>query len=360
MARSGIVIIGNYGATNVGDEAVLSGVLTLAKQHGGKPVTVLSYDPSRTTAEHGCEASPLLPFGVRSFLRFDWLRSFRILARSEEVWIGGGALFTDEKLFAILLWGWHVLWSRLLCGRVVLVANTVGPIRTPTGSRLMRLILPMVHAASVRDAESEKVLRCLGFKRGVTVGADPAFLIEPVAENADFPKTIIISLRPWIRDTPGLLPDLAAWIDARADAGYRVTLLPFQTMHDDDRVVLADLYSRVTKKDSIELVEKAEDLPSIMRRIASADLVVGMRLHSLILSTVQETPFVGLSYSDKVTNFCWSVGMEESCFDLGNWNRDAFSRETEQILTNTEEVRLLLAMMREKMCQAALTLSPKA
>lgn len=359
MARSGIVIIGNYGATNVGDEAVLSGVLTLAKQHGGKPVTVLSYDPARTADEHGCEAAPLLPFGIRSFLRFDWLHSFRLLARSAEVWIGGGALFTDEKLFAVFLWGWHVLWGRLLCGRVALVANTVGPIRTGKGRFLMRMILPMVHSASLRDRESEAVLRSLGFEGGIIVGADPAFLIEPI-EDVTREKTIIVSLRPWIHETPGLLADLSSWIDTKTADGYRITLLPFQTMHDDDRTVLSDLYSRVTNKDSVEFVQHAESLPSIIRRIASADLMVGMRLHSLILSAIQGTPLIGLSYSDKVTNFCRAVGREESCFDLGKWNRDAFRQQAERILANAEEVRSSLLKLRDPMRQAALTLSPEA
>ncbi len=359
MPRNGIVIIGNYGATNVGDEAVLLGLLMLVRQRVNKAVTVLSYDPVRTADEHGCEAAPLLPFGIRSFLRFDWLHSFRLLARSAEVWIGGGALFTDEKLFAVFLWGWHVLWGRLLCGRVSLVANTVGPIRTAKGRFLMRMILPMLHSASVRDSESEAVLRSLGFSRKITVGADPAFLIEPIV-GVTREKTIIVSLRPWIRETPGLLADLASWIDARSEEGYRVTLLPFQTMHDDDRVVLCELYSHVARRDSVELVYEAERLPAIMKRIASAELVVGMRLHSLILSTVQGTPFIGLSYSDKVTNFCRAVGREESCFDLGKWNRDAFWQQADRILVDREEVHSSLLKVRNGMRQVALTLSPQA
>lgn len=356
MARSGIVIIGNYGATNVGDEAVLSGVLTLAKQHGGKPVTVLSYDPARTADEHGCGAAPLLPFGIRSFLRFDWLHSFRLLARSAEVWIGGGALFTDEKLFAVFLWGWHVLWGRLLCGRVSLVANTVGPIRTAKGRFLMRMILPMLHSASVRDSESEAVLRSLGFSRKITVGADPAFLIEPIV-GVTREKTIIVSLRPWIRETPGLLSDLADWVDKKVEQGYRCTLLPLQTMHDDDRTVLVALHSLLMRKDSVDIITEAEDLPSVMNRIASAELVVGMRLHSLILSTVHGTPFVGLSYSDKVANFCRSVGMEEYCLDLGHWNIDVFNAQATRLLAHQMGIRQHLRNTALGMREAAMQLS---
>lgn len=360
MPRNGVVIIGNYGATNVGDEAVLSGLLTLAASRGKKPVTVMSYDPSRTMAEHGCASVPLLPFGIRSFLRFDYLRSFHILTRTEEVWIGGGALFTDEKLFAIFLWGWHAFWSRLLCGQVALVANTVGPIRTNRGKLLMRMILRMIRSATLRDSESEAVLRSLGFTGRATVATDPAFLIEPVARKADGTKTIIVSLRPWIREAAGLFAGLAQWIGEMTEQGYRVVLLPFQTMHDDDRTVLSSLYSLVQDNGSVELVEEAEDLQRIMQRIASAELVIGMRLHSLILSALHGTPFIGLSYSDKVANFCRSVGMGEYCLDLRTWHEEAFVRQTGKLLSSAEEIRRSLREKRCAMRQAALELSPEA
>ena len=48
-----------------------------------------------------------------------------------------------------------------------------------------------------------------------------------------------------------------------------------------------------------------------MRLIASADVVIGERLHAVVLAAAMGTPFVAVEYRPKVRDFAASVGRED-------------------------------------------------
>ena len=53
--RSPVLVVGAYGYGNVGDEAILSGLLA---RLGGHAVTVVSRSPTETSALHGVQNGP--------------------------------------------------------------------------------------------------------------------------------------------------------------------------------------------------------------------------------------------------------------------------------------------------------------
>jgi polysaccharide pyruvyl transferase WcaK-like protein len=69
-----IVICGNYGAENLGDELILEGMLeTLRAVSPDAEITVMSGNPKETKwlykARYGMEAVAKFPSGIRSFLK---------------------------------------------------------------------------------------------------------------------------------------------------------------------------------------------------------------------------------------------------------------------------------------------------
>jgi polysaccharide pyruvyl transferase WcaK-like protein len=54
-----------------------------------------------------------------------------------------------------------------------------------------------------------------------------------------------------------------------------------------------------------------EDLDATLRLLASADLVIGERLHAVVLAAAVGTPFVAVEYRPKVRDFAASVGRED-------------------------------------------------
>ena len=55
-----------------------------------------------------------------------------------------------------------------------------------------------------------------------------------------------------------------------------------------------------------------DDLDATLRLLASADLVVGERLHAVVLAAAVATPFVAVEYRPKVRDFAGSLGREDA------------------------------------------------
>lgn len=72
----------------------------------------------------------------------------------------------------------------------------------------------------------------------------------------------------------------------------------FQSDQDLNAVI-----SEALQSDAVETLEATSDIGLVARRIAASELLIGMRLHSLILSTIVGTPFIALDYARKVREF---------------------------------------------------------
>jgi polysaccharide pyruvyl transferase WcaK-like protein len=86
--------------------------------------------------------------------------------------------------------------------------------------------------------------------------------------------------------------------------------------------------------------------------IEHSQAVVGMRLHSLIFSTIAQTPFLALSYSSKVRNFAREAGMEDYTLDWATLELPSLKANFERLMENQNHVRANLTekylLMRER------------
>jgi len=72
----------------------------------------------------------------------------------------------------------------------------------------------------------------------------------------------------------------------------------------------------------IEIVKYEADEQKVLKIIANADLVVGMRLHSLILAKRFGIPFMGIAYLQKIKSFAADLGRSEVICDLDEVNAE--------------------------------------
>ena len=114
-------LIGNYGATNVGDDAILASIL---KSHASHEWTVFSADPDDTHSRFKVKSAPLFPLGIRSLFKFGFRKSIRALKSVEAVVLGGGGLFQDNHVFACFLWAWENFFAWLV--RTWSLASSIG------------------------------------------------------------------------------------------------------------------------------------------------------------------------------------------------------------------------------------------
>jgi polysaccharide pyruvyl transferase WcaK-like protein len=182
-----ILIAGYYGFGNVGDEAILSAILTdLRAQRQDLEFIVISADPQGTAAE----------FNVRSV---DWKDVEGLLGAAKEsdlILLGGGGLFQDywgvPENTALTASHWGISYYSAMGMLAVLYQKPfmiysvgVGPVVSEEGKQLTHWTFDTASACTVRDPESRDLLISLGVPEDkVIITPDPVLALELDATSA--------------------------------------------------------------------------------------------------------------------------------------------------------------------------------
>jgi polysaccharide pyruvyl transferase CsaB len=289
------LLSGYYGFGNLGDEALLEVIVDrLRARWPGCTVDVLSGDPAQTSRAYGVEATP----------RMDLRRVGEAIERADVVLSGGGGLLQNVTSLRSLLYYTGVIRSAVRAGKPTMVfAQSIGPLDF-WGRAVVRNFCQGLGAATVRDERSRALLTKL--VRGVAVErtADPVFLFEPGGEPLDLASEglagedaplIVVSVRKW-QGADATAEALAQACDRLASAhGARVAFLPLGGPPD------AEVSTAVIRKcASAPVLLPDYPLGQAAQVIARASLVIGMRLHALIIAAKLGVPFLALPYDPKV------------------------------------------------------------
>ncbi len=176
------VLIGNYGAHNLGDEALRQYFLSA---FADVQWIALSAHPT------GAGEVPRLPLGLRSFFTA-WWRTIAAIRRSDAVVFGGGSLFTDsESVFACVLWWWHGFVA-CLCGKPVLLAfQGLGPFHSSVGRFFARRTFERAAFISVRDEKSLERVSVWKLRTNPVLTFDPVFKVFSAYKRTQNPKRIL-------------------------------------------------------------------------------------------------------------------------------------------------------------------------
>lgn len=280
-----IVVSGYYGCGNTGDEAILAGMLvTFREADPDLEVTVVSGDPEQTRRTHGVDAVPRMRPGPL----------WRALRAADGLVSGGGGLLQDRTSARPVAYYAGVMGLARAARRpYVIHTQGLGPIHRRTNRRLAAMALRGAAHVSLRDEGSVALARHLGVRRPIEVTADPALALEPRRRPGDH---VLVAVRRWDRDSAHLEAIRTA-LGEIADT-HPIVALP---MHEPmDREPSAAVVAGVR---GAEVVAHDLGLDARLDLIGSAALVVGMRLHALILAMAAGTPAVAISYDPKVEAF---------------------------------------------------------
>ena len=307
-----ITVTGAYGAGNIGDEAILAGILHILRQDlPAYDLQVLSHSPAATTSLHGVPAAHALPGGIRSLLKLREARAS--LSATKLVCIGGGGILYDSDfsgganpirvwwLRTELLRRWHVPYAFLAVG--------AGPVRRRRSTWMLRRMLEGARLVTVRDAASAKLLREIAPRVSVVQIPDPAFALPPIAPVAQR-ATIVCARRWYASDTAegqALTRALVDGLQPLAAEGEPVHFLPLTSNEEGDVAFAKEL------ADGVGFGAIALETPASPRAalelFARARTVVSMRLHGVILGAVAGRPVVPISYSPKVAAIASELGL---------------------------------------------------
>lgn len=252
----------------------------------------------------------------------------------------------------------------------------VDQLLTSWGRRLCRHSLSLAQLRVLRDGGSLDALRALGLQAVCEVAPDPAFHLTGCVPQ-DGPETgepgyVVVS--PIARQAwPGrgaeqyenYLVALGAVADVLQRRGLELRFVCSQTRMDPPVVEL--VRSRMRTDRAATRVVPVRSVDDYLREVRGAQLVVGSRLHALILALVAGTPVVAVSYARKVRRQLEDMGLGHQVLDLeGLQVEELLSRVEEaladqvtlrgQIHTRTNEFRRLLDLQFDRV--AALMPSP--
>lgn len=305
-----IALSGYYGFNNSGDEALLSAITTTIKRiEPGAEFVVFSGSPGQTARLHG----------LKAVNRVNPVAVIRELLKSELLISGGGSLFQDVTgPFSLPYYISIVALAKFLKKPVIFYAQGVGPIQRSWSRYLMNKVANRVDLITLRDGASRDLLKEIGVIRPpVKITADPVFSLEPAPRDYENMKNLLnqycpgaekiagISVRKW----PPLadkLPELARMLDMLKKDGFSIVFIPLDYPSD-----LAESRSMADRmKESAQVVEQKLTSQEHAALMAQMQIMIGMRLHSLVFAANQSVPFAGISYDPKVDAFLSLFGQK--------------------------------------------------
>ncbi|KQY92077.1 polysaccharide pyruvyl transferase [Paenibacillus sp. Root52] len=325
-----LVISGYYGFRNSGDEAVLKSILTALEEESHRsgitiePI-VLSGDPESTTSM----------YGVRSVHRMKFKEVREAIKESDGLISGGGSLLQDATgLKSIPYYLGVIKLAQWLKKPTFIYAQGIGPVNRKIFNPMIRSVFKACKYVSVRDEQSAELLRQLGLQwNQIHVVPDPVMGL-PLPESGATKKSVVagsgekpsvnegssvnntpsgntklpvigISVRFWESDRKELTAIAAGLKKLCVHKAVHLRFMPFHLPKDDEasRFVMELMGDVSSKGSEVSITDNLTDPQLMLQEVSQCDIVIGMRLHSLIYAASQYVPPVGISYDPKIDQF---------------------------------------------------------
>ena len=343
-----IMISGYYGFNNTGDEAILKSMVKAFKEKMPQiKIVVLSHSPLQTSQA----------YQVKGIERLHLIDIIHNLENTNLFISGGGGLLQDStgKGWSILYYLGLILLAKIIKVPVMIYAQGIGPVNKQINKRLMKWILNKVDLITVRDTSSKELLENLGVvKPSIYVNSDPVFLLKkkninhiidsyPYIQaliNSENRPLIGISVREYKSsgsDSKRIFAQAADYLIENYKA--KIIFIPFQ--FDEDVHISEEILSLMKNKAEILKVRlEPEELVSVMSRLS---LVVGMRFHSIIFSSMANIPFIALSYDPKVKYFVEDLRLSELLLEIDEGiSLKNIQEKIEYVRENNDKIKNIL------------------
>jgi polysaccharide pyruvyl transferase CsaB len=295
MSKMRVLLSGYYGKGNGGDEALLGTLLQMLPEHV-TPV-VLSGNPQETRDRYLVESSDrMAPLSVIQALR----------SSDAFIW-GGGSLIQDvTSAISPFYYGSLMALAQKMNLKTVAWAQGIGPLNRSLTRSLARNTYSNCTKVSVRDRASAALLS--DWQIPFILAPDPVWALEskPVPGLWDLPAPrVAVTLRSHPQLTQTRLTNLTrALVDFQKATQTFILLLPFQ--RSEDLSIAEAIQPHLADVSKIMCLEDPQLLKGVYRGV---EMVIGMRLHSLIMAASEGCRCFALSYDPKVNRLMEDLDM---------------------------------------------------
>ena len=326
VSKKKILLIGWYGHSNLGDDLLLKTITNFLK-----PLTYKLYYTSPKKTIHSGK-------NIKLSSKNNFFKFLGFIFKADLIVYGGGTYLRDNlnkkqlkiKLFAIL-------FAILLKKKIVFFGTGLGPFSFNKKSLLLKFVLIKVLFPSFRDEDSLNLYNKITDKNGILV-PDPVFLLTKDKKIQDFNKkniikekknskqTVAFALREWHDKNSTInrslyFDNMVSIVSKFIHQNANKFFFKFFVFQDDKKDNLGNdnnVYKKIKipaglKIQTIYLDSNIDNLCKIYDKI---DIIVGMRLHSLILGCIFNKKLLAISYDPKVKSFFKELCLEKYCQDF--------------------------------------------
>jgi polysaccharide pyruvyl transferase WcaK-like protein len=356
---------GWFDSPNIGDNALLLGIVESLGTAAPAEFTVLTPDPARVRTVHGLPA--LAP-------RRQPLKLIRLLCSVDALVFTGGSPFFDHT--AQMLYCAALAMIARLCGAKVIVWGIwLRPLSNRQCRALVRFICRRADYLSGRDPETVRGLSELASGEvPVEFLPDPATQMTPISRDQaqellagegvrPNEKAIAICMRNFQAGrefgvhhydrqfSPG---DVERYQDALAElvrsllekTDCRILFLPMHTVEpDDDRVPAVRVVERLgasVDRTRVSVVRHQYQPREMRGMLGLMELVVGMRFHSLLLASAMGVPVVSISYASKSESIMDLIGQRQHMIRIADVTGTWLCRHALEVLSQHDALQSTL------------------
>lgn len=347
-----ITLLGSSSGRNAGDAALMSGIMDAVDDACQKRIKyeIPTICPSFVSQNYRNDVVPLslMPWNL-SFKVFG-LPTYRSIMRTDLSLVFDAVLFDRSlynPLFNFLSTLAFMLPRAKKHGKKMGFYNVgAGPVDTPAGRRMLRDLAEQMDFITVRDQGSLDVLKDIGVTNKRMLLTADAALNAPSASDEEVASIYNkIGLNPadeimavnvnkyidtWARPkqtTIGKEKFIETYAAAlnHAIREIKVPLLFVATQHHDVEIT-KELMDKVKSPAPKVLFSNREYNHHAVKGVLSkASLLVGMRLHAMILATSELCPTVGIAYQPKCEYYFDSLGLSERMLHFKNFSQETLA-----------------------------------
>ncbi len=365
MNGNHIFITGYYGFGNVGDEAILTAMLThLRALQPDLRVTVTSAEPERTAAK----------YDVKAILWSNALGILEAIRNTDMVIIGGGGLFQDywgvdpnallsDNHSGLSFYATSAILASLYGKPLMLYAVGAGPLLSRHGKLFTKMICDAAQIITVRDDGSRRLLESLAVPASkIQLTADPVFALpwsKPESPKSTAARKIGVSLRNWNVDVHAEFwqTEVATALDRfLQNEPIDIEFFPFQKLRgeiENDLAVSQRIRKLMQHQDRVHIVEEDLSPADLVARMAGCDFIIGMRLHAIIFGMLANVPVIALSYDPKVDQLMQRVELQHFSIDIKSIENAHLTRLMQEALQNAADLRATIGKHQAELEQEA-------
>jgi len=288
------------------------------------------------------------------------------------IFTGGGIIQDRTSLLNIIFHTTRIFITKLLNKKILLYSVGVEKLKFPTSVYLTKAALRMCDLIILRDKQSLDILIKLGLdKSKLILGCDLALrhisyekqskdfkknqIVVSLMHNLKYPKYIPVSIYIRYLNIVGLparlrnfIDDFSIFVIKMIEKNYKIIFIPFAV---DKDVKIANYLEKKIKNENFIIYEEELTLTKIKDIFNSSQILVGMRLHSIILSYCYNLPFLALPYSSKIENFLDNNDLSDYKIDLPNFNSEELIKKIALIQNEYDDYQEKLLINKKKYSQ---------